>query len=105
MPVIPSRRPISLCRRLLLVAGFVLLAAAAYAAEAPTPYLDNGKPVDWWFVFKFNTKSFPHCRGDAKQACMFGGSVQNYKQWGQQFIYASSVDTTLQAGTGCAGDA
>ena len=55
---------------------------AAHAADAPTPYLDAGKPVDWWFVFKFNTKSFPHCRADAKQACIFGGTVQNYKQWG-----------------------
>jgi hypothetical protein len=77
---------------------------AAHAADAPTPYLDTGKPVDWWFVFKFNTKSFPHCRADAKQACIFGGTVQNYKQWGQQFVFASSADKTLQAGTGCAGD-
>jgi hypothetical protein len=74
------------------------------AADAPTPYLDAGKPVDWWFVFKFNTKSFPHCRANAARACIFGGSVQNYKQWGQQFVFASSADTTLQAGTGCAGD-
>ena len=77
---------------------------AAHAADAPTPYLDTGKPVDWWFVFKFNTKSFPHCRADAKQACIFGGTVQNYKQWGQQFVFASSASKTLQAGTGCAGD-
>jgi len=68
-----------------------LLAGPGRAADAPTPYLDAGKPVDWWFVFKFNTKSFPHCRGNAVQACIFGGTVQNYKQWGQQFIYASSA--------------
>jgi Deoxyribonuclease II len=72
--------------------------------QVPTPYLDTGKPADWWFVFKFNTKSFPHCRADAKQACIFGGSVQSYKQWGQQFVFASSASKTLQAGTGCAGD-
>jgi len=77
---------------------------AAHAADAPTPYLDTGKPVDWWFVFKFNTKSFPHCRADAKQVCMFGGTVQNYRQWGQQFVFASSANKTLQAGTGCTGD-
>ena len=23
---------------------------AAHAAEAPTPYIDTGKPVDWWFA-------------------------------------------------------
>src|SRR6476659_1428355 len=73
---------------------------AAHAADAPTPYLETGKPVDWWFVFKFNTKSFPHCRADAKQVCMFGGTVQNYRQWGQQFVFASSANKTLQAGTG-----
>jgi hypothetical protein len=88
----------------LMALGIVLLTAAGHAADAPTPFLDSGKRVDWWFVFKFNTKSFPHCRADAKQACMFGGAVQNYKQWGQQFVYASSTDKTLAAGTGCAGD-
>ena len=80
------------------------LSATGAHGQAPTPYLDTGKPADWWFVFKFNTKSFPHCRADAKQACIFGGSVQNYKQWGQQFVFASSANKTLQAGTGCAGD-
>jgi hypothetical protein len=81
-----------------------LLAAPVYAEDAPAPLLEKGKPVDWWFVFKFNTKSFPHCRANAAQACIFGGSVQNYKQWGQQFVYASSENKTLQQGTGCAGD-
>lgn len=80
------------------------LFAGGAQAQAPTPYLDTGKPADWWFVFKFNTKSFPHCRADAKQACIFGGGVQGYRQWGQQFIMASSENKTLQAGTGCAGD-
>jgi hypothetical protein len=27
--------------------------------SAPTPLTQGGKPVDWWFVFKFNAKSFP----------------------------------------------
>src|SRR2546429_3558851 len=62
----------------LLAAGLFLSAAIGYAADAPTPLLAKGQPVDWWFAFKFNTKSFPHCRGDAKQACIFGGSAQNY---------------------------
>jgi hypothetical protein len=98
----------SLLRAILApLCGLVLaqsLLASAARGQAPTPYLDTGKPADWWFVFKFNTKSFPHCRADAKQACIFGGSVQSYKQWGQQFVFASSANKTLQAGTGCAGD-
>jgi hypothetical protein len=99
-----SRKLLASFSGLLVALGIALLTATGHAADAPTPFLDSGKPVDWWFVFKFNTKSFPHCRADAKQACMFGGSVQNYKQWGQQFVYASSADKTLAAGTGCAGD-
>lgn len=99
-----SRKLLASFSGFLVALGIILLTAAGHAADAPTPFLDSGKAVDWWFVFKFNTKSFPHCRADAKQACMFGGTVQNYKQWGQQFVYASSTDKTLAAGTGCAGD-
>jgi hypothetical protein len=88
----------------LFFAASLLLSAAGHAADAPAPLLAKGQLVDWWFAFKFNTKSFPHCRGDAKQACIFGGSVQKYPQWGQQFVFASSADKTLKEGSGCAGD-
>lgn len=87
-----------------LLAVAIVVSAAACAADAPAPLLAEGQPVDWWFTFKFNTKSFPHCRGNAQQACIFGGGAQTYAQWGQQFVFASSADKTLQAGTGCAGD-
>jgi hypothetical protein len=45
----------------------------AHAADAfaPTPLLETGKPVDWWFVFKFNTASFPSCANGAVRACIF----------------------------------
>ena len=62
----------------------------SYAADAPTPLLEKGKPVDWWFIFKFNTSSFPLCGGGAPRVCSFGGDAQNYKQWSQQFAYASA---------------
>jgi len=52
-----------------LYSGF--LASVGYAQEltaspapeitAPAPLLSKGHPVDWWFVFKFNAKSFPGC--------------------------------------------
>jgi hypothetical protein len=77
---------------------------AAPSSGAPVPLLRAGHPVDWWFVFKFNSKVFPGCGGTAARACPFGGSVQNYKAFGQQFVYASSESPSLQKGSGCAGD-
>lgn len=79
------------------------LGYAADSGGSPLPLLANGHPVDWWFVFKFNSKVFPGC-GGATRTCPFGGSVQNYKVFGQQFVYASSESPSLQQGSGCAGD-
>lgn len=80
------------------------LGYAADSEGAPLPLLAKGHPVDWWFVFKFNSKVFPGCGGGATRTCPFGGSVQNYKMFGQQFVYASSESPSLQEGSGCAGD-
>lgn len=78
---------------------------AAPSSGAPVPLLSAGHPVDWWFVFKFNSKVFPGCGGSATRTCPFGGSVQNYKApFGQQFAYASSESPSLQKGISCAGD-
>jgi hypothetical protein len=71
---------------------------------APSPLLENGHPVDWWFVFKLNSAAFPGCGSGATRQCIFGGDIQNYKAFGQQFLYASSENPTLQKGSGCAGD-
>lgn len=73
-------------------------------AVAPTPLLAKGHPVAWWFVFKLNSKLFPGCNGSSTRACPFGGTAQNYRSFGQQFIFASSENQTLQKGMGCAGD-
>jgi hypothetical protein len=74
-----------------------------YAADAPAPLLENGKPVDWWFIFKFNTASFPLCNGGAPRVCSFGGDAQPYKLWSQQFAFASK-GVKLNDGAGCVGD-
>lgn len=73
-------------------------------ATAPTPLLTSTQAVDWWFAFKFNAASLPGCGGTAQRACTFGGKVQPYQQFGQQFAYASSANHTLQQGAGCIGD-
>jgi hypothetical protein len=75
-----------------------------HAADAPTPLLEQGKSVDWWFMFKFNSQAFPECGGTAKRVCAFGGEVQDYKKYSQQFVYASKDSPALQQGSGCAGD-
>jgi hypothetical protein len=74
------------------------------ACTAPTPLLQKGRPVDWWFVFKMNSAVFPGCGQGANRECPFGGQVQDYKKFSQQFVYASSETPTLQQGDGCVGD-
>jgi hypothetical protein len=78
--------------------------AQPLATDAPAPLLKQGHPVDWWFVFKFNSASFPGCGGNATRECLFGGTVNDYPGgFGQQFVYASSESPSLQKGSGCAG--
>jgi hypothetical protein len=72
--------------------------------SAPTPLLNASQPVDWWVAFKFNAASFPGCGGGAQRTCTFGGTVQPYQAFSQQFAFASSEHHALQQGTGCAGE-
>jgi len=88
--------------RLLLL--LFLAVCCALAADAPAPLLKSGHPVDWWFVFKLNAKAFPGCGDSATRTCTFGGKVQDYKAFGQQFVFASSESPKLEQGGGCAGD-
>jgi hypothetical protein len=76
----------------------------APAAGTPVPLLNAGQPVNWWFVFKFNSGSFSGCSDVAQRACPFGGMVQPYQSFSQQFAFASSIDHSLQKGGGCLGD-
>jgi hypothetical protein len=100
-----SRLGIGLPSACLSVSLIALLAITLPAADAPAPVplLKSGQPVDWWFVFKFNAESFPSC-GGSQRTCAFGGTVQPYWSFGQQFAFASSADGTLRAGGGCIGD-
>ena len=79
-------------------------------SSEPGPLLiQNGSPVDWWFVFKFNGSAFPGCVDDnpIKNPCLFGGTTQTYKAgFSQQFVYIyGSKDTTssLQKDSRCVG--
>jgi len=78
--------------------------AVTVSDAAPVPLLKPDHPVDWWFVFKFNSEILPGCSAGAARACLFGGKVQDYKSFSQQFAYASSESGTLQLGSECLGD-
>jgi hypothetical protein len=78
--------------------------STASVSNAPAPLLAKGHPVDWWFVFKFNSASFPKCSAVAARSCPFGGAVQNYSAFSQQFVFASSDNHALQEGVDCLGD-
>ncbi|MBA8733383.1 deoxyribonuclease II family protein [Chromobacterium violaceum] len=88
--------------------GLALAAAAQPSQAAPSPLLDAGHPVNWWFAFKFNAAAFPGCGGSARvNSCQFGGSPQSYtggKSFSQQYVYASSSQPSLTQGGGCVGD-
>ena len=86
----------------LICAWTIGAAAAAPPKEPPVPLLRKGHPVDWWFVFKFNAASFPGCAG-ATRTCSFGGQVQDFTSFSQQFVYASNENPVLQQGNGCCG--
>ena len=67
----------------------------------PYPLLAAGHPVDWWFVFKLNSQAFPQCGNGDTRSCPFDvGGVPNpgFKQFGQQYAYASSEHPGLQDG-------
>jgi hypothetical protein len=79
-------------------------ASSSIEAGTPAPLLSQGRPVDWWFVFKFNSAIFSGCASGATRTCLFGGQVQSYRAWSQQFVYASSDNHSLQQGNDCLGD-
>jgi hypothetical protein len=99
-------QPALVCLTLIALTAYPQGAAAA-SNPAPVPLLKAAHPVDWWFVFKFNTELLPGCSMGASRTCLFGETVQttpSYKLFGQQFAYASSETGTLQLGSNCVGD-
>src|SRR6266404_6163566 len=83
----------------LLASLVVLFFAGTLAGQSgmpPSPLLDPKTKVDWWFIFKFNAWAFPRSCTGTQRACPFGGTVQPYLQFSQEFAYASSADHVLQ---------
>jgi hypothetical protein len=78
--------------------------ASKQALPAPAPLLNTGKPVPWWVAFKFNSANFPQCAATAERQCIFGGQVQDYKLFSQQYLFTGSGDGTFHMGNDCIGD-
>ena len=78
---------------------------------APAPLVSAGKPVDWWFAFKFNAATYPGRPKTAdEQTGLFGGTLEKYddqasdaKKYSQRYAWASNVDPTLRLGDECIG--
>jgi len=103
---VPRGSALELCRTFLLACLMVFCLAGAVAAQSangPSPLLDPKTKVDWWFVFKFNAEAFPNSCAVSQRGCPFGGVVQSYRQFSQQFAYASSANHSLQQGGSCLG--
>lgn len=88
----------------LALAGPAWAQDAKHAVQAPAPLLDTGKAVPWWVAFKFNSTNFPKCVGTAQRQCIFGGEVQNYRLFSQQYVFAGSGEGALRMGNDCLGD-
>jgi Deoxyribonuclease II len=90
----------------LLVGVMLALGNATSVKAQPSPLIAHDKKVDWFFVYKFNAKSFPRCAANVARACPFGGSPKAYSTgFGQQYVVASSEKALLSKGDGgCLGD-
>lgn len=95
---------IKACTLAVTVIAALAFAAGPSANAQPSP-MAEGRSVDWLFVYKFNTRSFPECAANAERACPFGGKPVAYRSgFGQQYVFASSADPELKSGGGCLGD-
>jgi hypothetical protein len=82
-----------------IVTTLVSPLAFSQQGTAPVPLIAVGQPVDWWFAFKLNAGVFPGCAANKNTVCRFGGDTSfTHGDIGQQFVFASSQDRTLQSG-------
>jgi hypothetical protein len=61
--------------------------ATAVRADPPVPLIAADRPVKWWFVSKLNAGKSAECSDHAVRSCPFGGDVQPYTSFGQQYVY------------------
>jgi len=79
-------------------------AALTAPSPAPLPLLAAGKPVSWWFAYKFSSQSFPGNAADPNRSCSFGGTLRrDGSHYSQHYAVASSANPDLVDGPGLLG--
>ena len=71
--------------------------------QAPAPLSEDGRPVDWLFVFKLNAGVFPSAETPDQRDCIFGGTPKPYPKFSQQYALGTSEVPQLHQGTGLVG--
>jgi hypothetical protein len=72
--------------------------------SALSPLLAPGKPVAWWFIFKFNAATFPGQESLEPNPGIFGGTPKDYGgSFCLSYACASSANPSLQMGAGYVG--
>jgi hypothetical protein len=84
------------------------VAAAPSGGGAPftgglTPLASATQPVDWWFAYKFNSKSFPTAGNDPGRTCAFGGKPRS-DGFSLKYAFATNLAPTLVDGPGLIGN-
>lgn len=79
-------------------------ALAAPTPDPPVPLEAAGKPVAWWFAYKFSASSFPGNPTDPARSCAFGGTPRrDGTNFSQRYVYATSANPSLRDGAGLIG--
>jgi hypothetical protein len=96
----------TMCLKAIAVAVAWTIATACFSVSgnaqdktAPVPLVADGRPVDWWFAFKFDVKTPGAVFPGSSDPCAFGGDVQKYRYGGNLAYAIASADApTLRQG-------
>jgi hypothetical protein len=79
-------------------------APVAPTPDPPVPLEAQGKPVQWWFAYKFSAQSFPGNPSDETRGCPFGGALRrDGSNFSQHYVYATRDNPVLRDGIGLIG--
>lgn len=72
------------------------------AKQLPLDVIVDGKPVPWWFAYKFSSSAFAGNRNDPDRACPFGGTPMR-RSYSQRYVFATQASSALVDGPGLIG--
>ena len=86
------------------VTAVTTTAPATPTKDAPMPLAAAGRPVQWWFAYKFSAQSFPGDPKDPSRGCAFGGALRrDGSNFSQHYAYATNLSPDLRDGPGLIG--